>query len=178
MELLEITSKELIPLEYIGTPVADLIEYQNFNREFEEYDSAQILVGMCMDNRKQLRIPHNFAYILRTGGANLVYKEFKISYAVAIGGVKYMVLIGHNNCGMVDLMSKKEAFVEGLCKHGGSKSEKAEEHFMFWVNDFDIENEIEFTYKETKRLSEIYKGITIVPLYYSLEDNMLSIIEE
>ena len=34
---------------------------------------------MCMDNRKQLRLPDNFAYILRTGGGNIRYSEFKIS---------------------------------------------------------------------------------------------------
>ncbi len=61
-----------------------------------------------MDNRKQLNIPNNFAYILRTGGGNLRYSEFKISYAIAVGGVKALALIGHNRCGMVNLMNKRK----------------------------------------------------------------------
>ena len=31
---------------------------------------------------------------------------------------------------------------------------------------------------ESKRLSEKYKGITVVPLYYTLDNNKLSLIEE
>ena len=40
---------------------------------------------MCMDNRKHLHIPDNFAFIIRSGGANLRYSEFKVSYAIAVG---------------------------------------------------------------------------------------------
>jgi carbonic anhydrase len=53
--------------------------YQNFSEEFKAYNMAQMLVGMCMDNRKQLRILENFAYIIRNVGANLRYSEFKVS---------------------------------------------------------------------------------------------------
>jgi len=56
-----------------------LIRYQDFAAPHKQYVSAQLLVGMCMDNRKQLKIPENFAYIIRTGGANLRYSEFKVS---------------------------------------------------------------------------------------------------
>lgn len=42
---------------------------------------------------------------------------------------------------------------------------------------FEIENEIELILSETKRLSEQYPGIKIVPLYYTIEDHMLSLIE-
>ena len=72
-----------------------------------------------MDNRKSLRIPDNFAYIIRTGGANLRYSEFKVSYAIAVGNVEHIALIGHNNCGMVNLVSKKEQFINGLVDKAG-----------------------------------------------------------
>ena len=72
-----------------------------------------------MDHRKRLRIPDNFAYIIRAGGGNLRYSEFKVSYAIAVGEVKTIALIGHNQCGMVNLISKREQFIQGMVEHAG-----------------------------------------------------------
>jgi carbonic anhydrase len=176
MQLLKISSEEQIPKEYLNTPIEELIEYQNLSADFADYTSARLLVGMCMDNRKQLRIPENFAYIIRTGGANLRYCEFKVSYAVAIGEVTHIALIAHDNCGMVNLVSKREQFIDGLTKNAGWDKSRAEEHFMNYAPIFEIDNELEFVVKESKRLAEKYPLIKVVPLYYSIADNKLSII--
>ena len=77
-----------IPKEYLTTPIGLLLEYHNLDREFENYSEAQLLIGMCMDNRKHLHMPDNFAFIIRSGGANLRYSEFKVSFAVSVGDVK------------------------------------------------------------------------------------------
>ncbi|MBI4811048.1 MAG: carbonic anhydrase, partial [Ignavibacteriales bacterium] len=69
--LISINSKSDIFHEYLSTPISDLVEYHNLSRPYDSYTNARLLVGMCMDNRKFLRIPDNFAYIIRTGGANL-----------------------------------------------------------------------------------------------------------
>jgi carbonic anhydrase len=177
MRLIKIISQEQIPEDIFNTPVGMLLKYHNLLKDFDAYSSAQILVGMCMDNRKQLRIPENFAYIIRTGGANLRYSEFKVSYAIAIGEVKQIALIAHDNCGMVNLVSKREQFIEGLQRNAGWSSERAQEHFMNYAPLFEIDNEIEFVVNEAKRLSQKY-SISAVPLYYSVEDNMLSMISE
>ncbi len=177
MHIVKITNERQIPIEYANTPVGDLIRFQNLGADFKSYNTAQLLVGMCMDNRKQLKIPENFAYIIRTGGANLRYCEFKVSYAVAIGNIKHIALITHDNCGMVNLISKREQFVDGLCKNAGWDKERAVEHFMNYAPMFEIENEIDFVVKESKRLAEKYVGVMIVPLLYSIEDNMLNIID-
>jgi carbonic anhydrase len=84
-ELISINSIEDILPEYRKTPIGLLLEYHNLNRPFNTYDKAELLVGMCMDNRKHLNIPDNFAFIIRAGGANLRYSEFKVSYAIAVG---------------------------------------------------------------------------------------------
>jgi len=101
-----------IPREYLNTPIGLLLEYHNLNREFENYSEAQLLIGMCMDNRKHLHMPDNFAFIIRSGGANLRYSEFKVSFAISVGEVKHIALIAHSNCGMVNLASKKNIFIE------------------------------------------------------------------
>ena len=113
-KLIAINKPDDILPEYRSTPVGLLIEYQNLNRPFDSYDRAQLLVSMCMDNRKHLHVPENFAYIIRSGGANLRYSEFKVSYAIGVGKVAHIALIGHNNCGMVNLISRKSEFIDGL----------------------------------------------------------------
>ncbi len=167
-----------IPAELKGTPVEELILYQNFGVPHKAYTSAQLLIGMCMDNRKQLRIPENFAYIIRTGGANLRYSEFKVSYAIAVGGVSHIVLIAHDRCGMVNLASKMQPFIEGLSRLENWTAERARDHFLNYAPIYEIENETEFVLTESRRLSEKYKGVAVVPLYYTLDDSRLSLIEE
>ena len=169
-------TKDVFP-EYRGTPIGQLLEYHNLGRPFEIYSQAQLLVGMCMDNRKFLRIPDNFAFIIRTGGGNLRYSEFKVSYAIAVGGVKYIALTGHNNCGMVNLMSRKEVFIHGLVEAGWDK-EWASEHFMAFAPMFEIGNEVDFVLSEAKRLRLRYPKILVAPMIYRIEDNSLNLIRE
>ena len=77
------TENDILP-QYRNTPISKLLEYHNLDRKFETYQKAELLVGMCMDNRKHLHMPDNFAFIIRSGGANLRYSEFKVSYAIAV----------------------------------------------------------------------------------------------
>ena len=77
-----------------GTPIETLLAYQNLGVPHTSHERAELLIGMCMDNRKHLRIPENFAFIIRAGGGNLRYSEFKVSYAIAIGGVSAIALLG------------------------------------------------------------------------------------
>ncbi len=178
MVIKKIVKHSDIPAKLRGTPVEELILYQNFAAPHRDFSSAQLLIGMCMDNRKQLKIPENFAYIIRTGGANLRYSEFKVSYAIAVGRVDYIVLIAHDRCGMVNLASKMQPFIEGLSRLENWEAEKAKDHFLNYAPIYEIENETEFVLAESKRISEKYKGVTVVPLYYTLDDNKLSLIEE
>jgi carbonic anhydrase len=168
--------KDLLP-EYLGTPIEQLFAYHNFDEPLHVHTKPELVIGMCMDNRKQLRLPENFAYILRTGGGNLRGSEFKVSYAVGIGKVKYLALIAHNNCGMSHLVDKKEDFIEGLVKVAKWDKAKAEEHFMQFAPMFEIGDEIEFVMSETKRLQDKYPGIKVVPLIYLLEDNRLYLLK-
>lgn len=176
--LISISSYSDIPREYLNTPISLLLEYHNLKREFEGYTNAHLLVGMCMDNRKHLHIPDNFAFIIRSGGANLRYSEFKVSFAIAVGGVKHIALIGHSNCGMVNLASKKNQFVEKLSANAGWTIEQAEEHFNNYAPMFEINNEIDFTLSETKRLRQRYPKVQIAPMHYRVEDNLLYLIRE
>ena len=169
---------EDIPSAYRGTPIQSLIEYHNLDVPFPVYTRAAILVGMCMDHRKHLHIPDNFAYIIRTGGANLRYSEFKVSYAIAVGGVSTIALIGHNNCGMVNLAARKDLFIDNLVANAGWTHTQAEDHFYAFAPMFEIENEIGFVSSEAKRLRLRYPKVLIAPLLDRVEDNRLYFIDE
>lgn len=176
-KLLPVESRNDIPPQYRDTPVGLLLEYHNLDRDFDSYMNAEMLIGMCMDNRKHLHVPDNFAFILRAGGANLRYSEFKVSYAIAVGGIRCIALIGHTQCGMVNLIARKDQFVEGLVKSGWQK-ESAEEHFSHFAPMFEIGNEVDFILSEVKRLRQRYPKILVAPMLYRVEDNRLYLLHE
>ena len=176
--LTAVNKLEDINPEYRNTAVSRLLAYHNFGQTFDTYAKAELLVGMCMDNRKRLRIPENFAYIIRTGGANLRHSEFKVSYAIAVGGVKALALIGHNQCGMVNLNARKDQFIDGLIENGGWERDHAEEHFRHYAPMFEIGSEIEFILSEVNRLRLRFPKILVAPLLYRIEDNKLYLIQE
>jgi carbonic anhydrase len=176
--LVPVLSRDDIFLPFRNTPIGLLLEYHNLQREYDRYTQAQLLIGMCMDHRKHLHIPDNFAYIIRAGGANLRYSEFKVSYAIAVGGVKYIALIGHTQCGMVNLMARREAFIKGLVEYAGWEAEWAEQHFMHFAPMFEIGNEVDFVLSEAKRLRLRYPKIEVAPLMYKVEDNLLYQVRE
>jgi carbonic anhydrase len=176
--LIPVEKKEDILPEYRDTPIGLLLEYHNLDRHFDTYQNAQLLVGMCMDNRKHLHMPDNFSYIIRTGGANLRYSEFKVSYAISVGGVRHIALIGHNHCGMVHLVDRKDLFINGLVEAAGWPRKQAEEHFMHFAPMFEIDNEKTFILSEVARLRLRYPRIKICPMLYLVEDNKLYQIRE
>jgi carbonic anhydrase len=177
-KIIKINTTADIPPEYSNTPIGLLLEYHNLGKPFNVYDRAQLLIGMCMDNRKHLNIPENFAFIIRSGGANLRYSEFKVSYAIAVGKVKHIALIGHNNCGMVNLVARKNEFIEGMVENAGWEREKAEEHFMQFAPMYEIGNEKDFVLSETKRLGSRYPKVLIAPMLYLVKENKLYLLKE
>src|SRR5579883_1316155 len=136
--LVKIDSTDDIFPQYRDTPIAKLLEYHDLDKPLDTISAPELLIGMCMDNRKHLRIPDNCSYIIRTGGANLRYSEFKVSYAIAVGGVRHIALIGHTQCGMVNLIARKEAFINGLVDVAGWDRTVAEDHFLHFAPMFEI----------------------------------------
>ncbi|PCJ82875.1 MAG: carbonic anhydrase [Flavobacteriales bacterium] len=176
--LIDISKTTDIFAEYRQTPIGLLLEYHNLDRPVDTYSSAQLLIGMCMDNRKRLHIPDNFSFIIRSGGANLRYSEFKISYAISVGGIQHIAIIGHNNCGMVNLISRKDQFIKGLVEKAGWDREAAEEHFTHFAPMYEIGNEIDFVLSEAKRLRLRYPKVCVAPMLYKVDDNRLYLLNE
>ncbi|HVN58860.1 MAG TPA: hypothetical protein VMT63_11215 [Bacteroidales bacterium] len=53
-QLIPVNKVSDIPSRYRNTPVGLLFEYHNLNRPYDPFKRAQLLIGMCMDNRLYL----------------------------------------------------------------------------------------------------------------------------
>jgi carbonic anhydrase len=175
--LIAIQSPSDMPEHLRGTPIERLVFWHNSGDHPVSVDHAELLVGMCMDNRKKLRVPENFAFILRAGGGNLRPSEFKVSYAVAVGGVRSIAIMVHNHCGMVGLEGRHEQFVQGLVDAGWER-DLAEQHFHAYAPLFEIGNEIDFALSEAQRLRLRYPKVLVAPLLYNVDDNQIYCIAE
>lgn len=163
---------DIMPV-YRNTPVGRLLEYHNLGRGPIAVSRPELLIGMCMDSRKTLRIPNDFAFVLRTAGANMRDNEFRISYAIAVGGVHTIVLIAHTDCGMARLQERHAQFIEGMIANAGWDRERAERHFAESAPKFGIKDEIGFVIQEARRLRGIYPKIQVAPLLYRVDDDLL-----
>jgi carbonic anhydrase len=172
-EIIPVNYRDDILPEYRGTPVESLLEYHNLGRAIGTTAAPQMLIGMCMDSRKSLRIPNDFAFVLRTAGPNMRDNEFRISYAISVGGVRTIVLIAHTDCGMAKLDQSRERFIQGLMDAAGWDEPRAVKHFEDSAPKFGIRDEVDFVLKEAARLRAIYPRIKIVPLLYRVEDDLL-----
>ena len=176
----------LVPVEepgdvtepYRGTPVGRLLAYHNLGAAPDAYDRAELLVGTCMDHRVRLRMPERFAYVLRTGGGNLRGHDFEVSFAVAVGGVGAVALIGHSDCGMARVTGEEEAFVQGLEAAAGWDPEAAEAHFRDQAPGHEIGDPVEFTVSEAERLRRTYPEVLVAPLHYRVDDGRIYLIRE
>src|SRR3982751_2460529 len=173
VEILPVNYREDILPQYAATPIGLLLEYHNLGRAIGAASAPQLLIGMCMDSRKSLRIPNDFAFVLRTAGANMRDNEFRISYAIAVGGVHTIVLIAHTDCGMAQLAKRHDQFIEGMVANAGWDRARAERHFADSAPKFGIRDEVEFVIREAARLREIYPRIQVAPLLYRVDDDLL-----
>ncbi len=67
----------------------------------------------------------------------------------------------------------RDQFVRGLVDHAGWDQARAEKHYAASVPKFAINDEIEFVIQEAARLRKLYPRITVVPLLYRVEDDLL-----
>ena len=165
---------------YRDTPVAALLRYHNLGEPLPRTTgSAELLIGMCMDHRKDLTIPNEFAYVIRAAGGNLRDREFDVSYAVSIGGMRHLALLAHTDCGMSHLMAKREAFVEGLVQRGHWTEAQAAAHFDDCAARYQIGDPVTFVAQEAARLRLRYPGLLVAPLMYHVDnDRLAQVVEE
>ena len=178
--LVEVRSIDDILPAYRGTPIELMLRYHNLGEPRPSTHGAPVvLVSMCMDHRKELHVPNEFAYILRSAGGNLRDSEFEVSYAVAVGGVDAIALLAHTDCGMAHVSAKRERFVNGLVSRAGWTRADAERHFEEAAGRYEIGDAAAFVAGEAQRLRERYPRLLVAPFLYAVEsDRLAQVVEE
>ncbi|MCW3489183.1 carbonic anhydrase [Dethiobacter alkaliphilus] len=167
-----------IPPEYRQNPVGELIRYHNLGAVHKKYRQPEILIGKCMDYRVQLRTPPAFAYKLRSGGCNLNSNDFQVAYAVAVGGVKAIALIGHTDCGMVRLEEKREKFIQGFLTQSDCTHEEAASFFDQHAAANSLCRESDILFEEANRYRSWFPRLPVAVMLYKVNDSQLYLLNE
>jgi len=175
IELRSVKQLDDILPAYRGTPIELMLRYHNLGEPCPPSGGTPVLlVSMCMDHRKELRVPNEFAYVLRSAGGNLRDSEFEVSYAVAVGGVSTIALLAHTDCGMAHVSAKGARFVDGLVRRAGWTRADAEQHFADAASRYEIGDATQFIAAEAQRLRARYPKLLIAPFLYAVEDDTLA----
>jgi len=177
----ESTPLDLIPVQessdilpaYRGTPLAGLLAAHNLGAPPPVQEHAELLVITCMDYRVILEIPEYSAFVLRVAGANAESVAFNVSFAVSVAGVKAIAVIGHDDCAMQSVASRRETFISGLRHRCHWTRDLAETHFDEGAERFAIRDPAEATWHQAQRLRRQYPGVHVAPLFFQVEDGML-----
>lgn len=174
--LYPVESAAQIPDYLRSTPIGTLLRCHNLGEVSELVsDDPHLLVGMCIDYRKYLYMPKEYAYVIRREGANMRGAEFAMSMAM-MKGIKYMALIAHNQCAMSNTKDFRDAFITNLMERHGWSKVQASQFFDDNVRSKEINNEIDFVLGEAARLARIFRGLTVVPMVYRIENDRLYLI--
>lgn len=163
---------------YRDTPIGLLLEYHNLARPHDAHVKEKLLIGTCIELHKRLRIPDSYASIIHPDGATHSHSDFEVSYAIAVHGIRSIALIGHNQCGMVNLAARKGEFIQGLVEHAGWERRTAEEHFHHFAERYESGDEVDFVRGEARRLRSNYPKIQVAPMIYRVEDGLLYQLDE
>jgi carbonic anhydrase len=171
LRLKKIESADDIPQRWQGTPIASFIAAHNFDMPVEPSGKPELLIATCIEFRFTPKIPSMYAYVIRRASGRLIGSEFAMVYTMS-QGVKHVVLIGHDDCGMTKVSQKRAAMIETLKEQGWSE-QRAEEYVAAEAGRYAIEDEVDSLESEFYRLLELFPNIEIAPLFVSLNSHRM-----
>lgn len=167
-------ARDDLPERWLDSPIEEFIAAHNFETPVEEGTTPKLLVVSCIEFRFMPQIPRNFAYMIRTAGGRITQipgSEFALAYILA-NGVRHIVTVGHNDCGMTKVEAFKPRLVEALAEQGWEQ-----EHAMNFVeahaDRFAIDDEIDALESEYVRMRSLFQKVEIAPLFVSLSSSRL-----
>lgn len=165
---------EILPA-WRGTPVADLLRFQNFPDAGAAPAGPHpaILVATCLEQASPLRLPAGFAVELHTAAASLKRDPFKVSWAIGVARVSAIAIVGHDDCRLTQLRNHREEFVVRMIEAAGWERPAAEQHFDHWSDLFAVDEPAAFAAAEAARLRERYPRLVIAPLLYQSASGQL-----
>lgn len=172
-KLFELRFSMDIPRHWVGTPIESFIQSQNFGYPLEAHAEPQLLIASCIEFRFALAVPAMYAYVIRTAGGRLLGSEFAVGYVLS-RGVKHLLLIAHNDCGMTKVAEHAPHIVDAFVKQGWKRS-LAEEFVQSHASRFAIRDELEGLEQEYHRLKRLFKDVHVAPLFLNLSDRHVHI---
>ncbi|MCX7782833.1 MAG: carbonic anhydrase [Meiothermus sp.] len=150
-------------------PVHTLLRSHNEGLSFPPFIHPVLAVVTCMDFRIHLRMPENFAFVLRTGGANPEPVEPYLAFSVARMGIQAIALIGHTDCAM--------QYPDPYVLNHLPADDELIRHYRAQIAALAI-GEVElFTGRQARKLGERL-GLPVLPLLYRVEDHRLICLDE
>lgn len=173
LRLTKIDSVEDIPERWRDTPIAALIAAHNFDTPIEATGLPQLLIATCIEYRYMPKVPAMYAYLIRRANGRLIGAEFPMLYTLS-RGVKHVVLIGHDDCGMTKVSHHKPAMIKTLIEQGWD-ADRADEYVTMHAGRYAIDDEIDSLRTEYFRIKRLFKKIELAPLFVSLASQRLFI---
>ena len=169
--LVELNTQMDIPATWQGTPIESFIFSQNLGWPIQTSGKPELLISTCIEFRYALPIPRMFAYVIRRASGRVIGSEFSVGYTMA-QGVRHLVMIGHNDCGMSRLHSLAPLVVEAFVEQGWSR-ETAKAYVEKHAKRHGISDELEALRQEYLRLRDLFPKLMIAPLFVCLYDGKL-----
>lgn len=142
-----------------------LLDSHNKQADIAPFEVPQLAIVTCMDYRINLRLPGNFAFVLRTGGANTLPIEPYLAFSVARTGIHGVAIIGHTDCAM---QHPNPYVVEEL-----PASEEVKRDYRSQIASLAILDAPDYTRREARRLA-LRLGLPVIPLLYHVEDHKIT----
>lgn len=149
-------------------PIQTLMQSHNEGLAFSPFERPVLAVLTCMDFRIHLRMPENFAFVLRTGGANPVPVEPYLAFAVARMGIETIALIGHTDCAM--------QYPDPYVLNHLPSDENLIRHYRAQIAALAIGEVEHFTQQQARTLAARL-GLPVIPLLYRVEDHRLIVLD-
>lgn len=169
--LIELRATEDIPKEWHGTPIESFIMSQNFGWPIQTTGKPELLISTCIEFRYAMPVPRMYAYVIRRASGRVIGSEFSVAYTLA-KGIKSMIMIGHNDCGMARVEENTPNVIDALVDQGWSRT-AAEEYCAKHGERYAIEDELDSLRTEYLRIRKIFRKLTIAPLFVCLYDTRL-----
>lgn len=153
------------PRDVAGTSALDLLlRSHNGGEAFAPFPVPRLVLLTCMDFRIRLRLPENFAFVLRTGGARGGPVETELAFALGRCGIDEVAVIGHTDCAM---RAPDPAVYEPL-HLGEARTDALKEA----LGRAAVHDEVAFTTAEAERLSRSL-GVRAAPFLYDVRTHLL-----
>jgi len=164
-----VESRQDIPEIWQGTPIECLIMAQNFGWPIQSTGKPELLIATCIEFRYALPVPRMYSYVIRRASGRVIGSEFSVGYTIA-QGVKYLAVIGHNDCGMSQLDARKASVIDAFVAQGWPR-DAAEQYVAKQSTRHAIADELLALKEEYIRLRKIFRQLVVAPLFVCLHDS-------